>query len=95
MSRYTSYVDITGIEDDTIAMRIKIEDRVFRDFGPLIRSRVYDAVSPFMDDVEKFLEEARKWVNIVKSTDPDYDEPVVDEDLSWYDLSDADYRRDY
>lgn len=82
MPRYNSYVDITGIEDDTIAMRIEIEDRVFKDCGPPKHCAAYDALTPYMNDLERFLEIARQLVHIVKSSDLDYEEPVVDDDLS-------------
>jgi len=94
MPRYNSYVDITSIEDDTIEMRIEIENQVFKDYGRPHHGVVYDAVTPFLDDVERFLEEARKWVHLIKSTDADYEATTEDEILRFY-IDELEFKRDY
>jgi len=95
MPRYNSYVDITSIEDDTIKMRIEIKNQVFKDYkSGWHHVVVYDAVTPFLDDVERFLEEARKWVHLIKSTDADYEAATEDEILRFY-INESQFIRDY
>lgn len=91
MPRYNICVDITGFEEDTVEIRFEIEHRLiqhgYRDGAEV----AHDVLFPLSDDLVKFLEEARKLVNIVNYVD-DY-EPFDQEDLSLFvDLPDE---RDY
>lgn len=82
MSKTNTTIDIVGIDDDTIAMRIEMEHQLYLDGHQAVATEAFAALEPFMNNLGKFLTELQKWVRVIKSVD-DY-EPFDEEDLSLF-----------
>jgi hypothetical protein len=98
MPKYNTIVEVSGINDSTLAMQGEIEYRVGQYHGPKAAANVHETLKPFLEDTtEAFLTEARKLVHIINVVTDDSDEfdRQHDDDLTQFDLHDFDFRGDY
>ena len=85
-SKYDVEVDVTTIHNDTWEMLFAIEAEVYKEIGSPAHREVYEALEPLVDDLNSFLKEAWKWVDLF--TDQNYYED--EDDFSSFSLDEVD-----